>query len=111
MKHIWLLFATIRCDNQVVQLVAVTIDSFQRADGENSSNDAAETDSRGRQYYDDWIKAYADAAVPQFANYVVIDQIMRRHFPDMDQANRFGYFGVYRDKHVNLQNKVAFLII
>ena len=117
------MFDTVHCDNQVVQLVAVTIDSFKRADVGNSSfNDAAEmgdTTSRRQvsdsidskkvmavQYYDDWTKAYADAAIPQFVNYIVIDQIMRRHFPDMDQPNKFAYFGVYRDKHVNVQIKV-----
>merc|ERR1739838_73565 len=93
------------CDNQVVQLVAIMIDSFERAEIKGE-NDPLSMDLYGRKYYQDWIKAYADSAIAQYGNYLVLDKLLRKYFPDMNGPNKFTYFGIYRNKNVHLQNRI-----
>ena len=61
----------------------------------------------GRDFYQQWIRAFADASVPQYGSYQVIDRIMRRYFPPMTSPVKFRFFGVYKQKEVHIQDSVS----
>ena len=63
----------------------------------------------GRDFYQSWIRAFADASVSQFDSYQVIDRIMRRYFPPMTPQVKFRFFGVYKKKEIYIQDSVSLI--